>query len=91
MPEEQLQEREMMRTGTAHSTTTSAASKSMPSSKPGGVVAMTRQGSSIDGRPAAAAPQPADADSPAPPPRPAPPPETAEEDDFKVTFLAFER
>jgi hypothetical protein len=88
MPEEQLQQREFLRTGTADSTSTSTAAKHAPStSKQGAEIAMNERTAPVDGSPAAAAPQPPDTDGPAPPPRPVPPAEEADNDDFEASYI----
>ncbi|BDA47821.1 probable pleiotropic drug resistance protein 1 [Coccomyxa sp. Obi] len=95
MPEEQLAERELIRTGTADPVSPEAAEKAAAATAPGpadaaggqppragGDIAMTHRAPlSANGAPAAAAPVPADTDGPAPPPKPAPPPDVPEDDE----------
>lgn len=89
MPEEQLQERELIRTGASNAidsgvSSSSKSAKGGSGSGKGGSVAMTRRDGSLDGRPAAAAPPPTDTDAPTPPPKPAPAADESDEDKFKV-------
>ena len=102
MPEEQLAERELIRTGTTDSASAEATDKPAAAAAPGptdaadgrpprsgGDIAMTQRApSSAGGRPAAAAPVPAETDDPAPPPPPAPAPDVPEDDEFQVGRLA---
>lgn len=96
MPEEQLAERELIRTGTTDSVSPEAAGKaaaaiaSGPAGRPprdAGDIAMTHRAPPANGQPAAAAPVPADTDGPAPPPPPAPPPEVPDDEEFQVGKL----